>query len=62
MTQKHLLIIAHVPSPNTIKLRDAVLHGAQNEEIEGVEVRALTPFETQPEDVLWADGLVLGTT
>jgi multimeric flavodoxin WrbA len=62
MTEKHLLIIAHVPSPNTTKLRDAVARGAQSEEIEGVEVRALTPFETEPDDVLWADALILGTT
>ena len=62
MTEKHLLIIAHVPSPNTTALRDAVLRGATSEEIEGVEARALTPFETQPDDVLWADALILGTT
>lgn len=62
MTEKHLLIIAHVPSPNTTKLRDAVVRGAKNEEIEGVEVRALTPFETEAKDVLWADALILGTT
>ena len=48
MTEKHLLIIAHVPSPNTTALRDAVLRGAT--------------FETQPDDVLWADALILGTT
>jgi len=59
---KRLLIVAHVPSENTTRLRDAALEGARSPEIEGVEVRALTPFEAGPEDVLAADGLLLGTT
>ena len=59
---KHLLVIAHVPSENTARLRDAVVEGARSPEIEGVETRALTPFEAGPGDVLAADGLILGTT
>jgi len=62
MAPKHLLIVAHVPSPNTRKLRDAVLRGARHEDIEAVEVRALTPFEAGPDDVLLAQAIVLGTT
>ena len=59
---KRLLIVAHVPSQNTARLRDAVLQGALAPEVEGVETRALSPFEAGPEDVLAADGVVLGTT
>jgi hypothetical protein len=51
-----------VPSENTTRLRDAVVEGARAPEIEGVEARALTPFEAGPDDILAADGVILGTT
>jgi len=59
---KRLLVVAHVPSPNTTRLRDAVLAGARHAEIDGVEVVARTPFEAGPDDVLAADAIILGTT
>ena len=59
---KTLLIIGHVPSPNTRALRDAVEQGARHPEISGIEVRALSPFDTGPDDVIAADALILGTT
>jgi len=59
---KHLLIVAHVPSDNTRRLRDAVVKGASSPEISGVELRVLIPFEAKPDDVLWADAIILGTT
>lgn len=59
---KQLLIVAHVPSDNTRALRDAVERGASSDDIDGVEVRALTPFEAGPDDVRAADAVVLGTT
>jgi multimeric flavodoxin WrbA len=59
---KTLLIVGHVPSPNTATLRDAVERGARALDAEGLEVRALSPFDTTPEDVLAADAIVLGTT
>ena len=59
---KRLLIVAHVPSPNTIALRDAVVAGASSEDVSGIEVVALTPFEAGPEDVLACDAIILGTT
>lgn len=59
---KHLLIVAHVPSDNTRRLRDAVVRGATGPDISGVELRTLIPFEAKPEDVLWADAVILGTT
>lgn len=59
---KHLLIVAHVPSPNTMRLREAVLTGATKPEFAEVEVRTLTPFEASTDDVLWSEAIVLGTT
>jgi len=51
-----------MPSPNTGRLRDAVLRGARHEDIDNVELRALTPFEAGPDDLLWAQAVILGTT
>ena len=59
---KTLLIIGHLPSPNTQRLRDCVELGARSLEAEGINILALSPFETQPQDVLAADAVVLGTT
>ena len=59
---KRLLVIAHVPSANTARLRDAVVEGARSPDIGGVETVALTPFEAGPDAVLTADGIILGTT
>jgi multimeric flavodoxin WrbA len=59
---KHLLLVAHIPSTNTAAMRDAVAAGASAVEIEDVELRSLTPFETGPDDVKWADAIILGTT
>ncbi len=62
MTSRTLLIIGHVPSPNTQRLRDAVLEGALSVDAETVSVDARSPFETTPDDVKAAAALVLGTT
>ena len=59
---KHLLIVAHNPSPNTQKLVAATLRGARHPDIEGVEVRHLPPLEAVADDVLGADAIILGTT
>ncbi|MAG97662.1 MAG: flavodoxin family protein [Alphaproteobacteria bacterium] len=56
---KRLLIVAHTPSPNTLRLRDAVREGASESE---VEISALTPFEAGPADLLAAQAVILGTT
>lgn len=57
---KTLLIIAHAPSENTQRLRTAAINAAQHPDIE-INVVCKSPQETIPEDVLQADGLVLGT-
>lgn len=59
---KRLLIIAHAPSVNTQKMRRAVINGASDSDIEGVEVVSLYPLETQPEHINAADAIILGTT
>lgn len=61
-SKKKLLIIAHAPSANTQQLRDAVLKGASHPDIENVEVVMRAPLETQPEDIIAADAIILGTT
>lgn len=59
---KQLLIVAHAPSPNTQRLLEAVIRGARDENIESVSVRHVAPLNSQPEDVLAADAIILGTT
>jgi hypothetical protein len=59
---KHLLIVAHNPSPNTRKLAEATLRGACHADIDGVEAKHIPPLEAVPDDVLWADAIILGTT
>lgn len=58
---KHLLIVYHSQSGTTGRMADAVIRGAKHPDIEGVEVRVRDALEGSPEDVLWADGLLLGT-
>ncbi|QGM44423.1 flavodoxin family protein [Methylocystis heyeri] len=58
---KKLLIVAHAPSPNTLRLRDALAAGARELQIEGLEVQALGPFQTHPENVVAADAIILLT-
>ncbi|WP_020593107.1 flavodoxin family protein [Kiloniella laminariae] len=62
MANKNLLIVAHVPSPNTQQLCDAVVRGAGHEDIAGIDLVVRTPFEAGPGDVLAADAIILGTT
>ena len=59
---RHLLVVAHNPSPNTRKLVDATLRGARHEDISGVETTHIPPLQAGPEDVLRADAIILGTT
>ena len=59
---KKLLAIVHAPSPNTKRLRDALVRGASHEDVDGVDVVCQSPFDTEPDDVLAADAVVLGTT
>lgn len=58
---KHLLIVYHSQSGTTSKMADAVIKGAKHPDIDGVEVRVRDALEALPADLLWADGLILGT-
>jgi multimeric flavodoxin WrbA len=58
---KHLLIVFHSKTGNTRQLADAVIDGASSDVVGGVAVRVLRAADAGPEDLLWADGLLLGT-
>ena len=62
MTEKCLLIVAHAPSPNTLRLRDALVEGARHGDISGVAVKSMSPFEAGDADVLSAQAIILATT
>ena len=59
---KRLLIVAHAPSANTQTLRDALIEGAGSPEIDGIEIDCRSPFDTGPDEVLKANGIILATT
>lgn len=42
-------------------MAEAVIRGASNTDIEGVEVRSKPALEADAEDLLWADAFILGT-
>lgn len=60
--RKALLIVAHAPSVNTRRLRDAAERGAQHKDIENVAVTVKPPLEAGPDDVRACDAILLGTT
>lgn len=57
-----LLVVHHSPTPTVRALTDAVLAGAHDDAIEGVEVVERPALEGRADDVLSADGYLLGTT
>lgn len=58
---KHLLIVYHTQSGTTSRMADAVVAGATSKEVSGVEVRVKSALEADADDLLWADGFILGT-
>lgn len=58
---KHLLIVYHSKTGNTLKLAQAAEQGAAHPDIQGVTVRVRQAREAGADDLLWADGLLLGT-
>jgi hypothetical protein len=56
-----LLIIHHTPSPHCQELLEAVIAGATDPEIEGVEVIRRPALTVSPVEMLEADGYLLGT-
>ena len=59
---KELLIIAHAPSDNTAILARAALDAAVNYASNDLHTRLLSPFDVQAEDVIKANGIIIGTT
>ena len=57
---RNLLVVAHVPSPNTKRLFDAVVAGAG--ESNGVTIVGKSPFQAGSDELMAADGIILGTT
>lgn len=62
MKRKQLLIVAHAPSANTRKVAAALERGACHPDIEGIEVRLLSPLAAGPDDILGCDAILLFTT
>jgi multimeric flavodoxin WrbA len=56
-----LLVIHHAPTAATRAVIDAVLAGANDPEIDGVDVRSAPALEATATDVVAADGYILGT-
>lgn len=57
-----LLVVHHTPSPALHAMLDAVLAGARDDAIEGVEVTTRPALTAGAADALAADGIILGTT
>ena len=60
--EKSLLAVIHAPSPNTKRLRDAVVTGANHPDVSGIALTCLSPFETTTDHLMTADAIILGTT
>jgi len=58
---KTLLIVHHTPSPHCQAMFEAVVSGASDPEIEGVEVVRRAALSVSPTDMLAADGYLLGS-
>ena len=56
-----LLIVHHSPTPTVRSLNDAVVAGASDDAISGVEVVVREALAANADDVLAADGYLLGT-
>jgi multimeric flavodoxin WrbA len=57
-----LLVVHHSPTRSTQALLESALAGAQDDAIEGVEVVVRSALEATADDVLAADGYLLGST
>lgn len=59
--RKTLLIVHHTPSPHCQEMFEAVVSGATDPEIEGVEVIRRPALTVSPAEMLTADGYLLGS-
>lgn len=58
---KQLLVLHHSPTPLLRSLTDAVIAGATDDAIDGVDVNVVAALEVSIDDFLSADGYLLGT-
>jgi multimeric flavodoxin WrbA len=58
---RHLLIVYHTQSGTTSRMADAVIAGATHADVTDVEVRIRSALDADADDLLWADGFILGT-
>lgn len=60
-SEAHLLIVYHSQSGTTSRMADAVIKGAKNPDIEKVDIRIRDALDATADDLIWADGFILGT-
>jgi len=58
---KKLLIVYHTQSGTTSRMAEAVIRGARSDNVDGVDVRVKSALDADADDLLWADGFILGT-
>jgi multimeric flavodoxin WrbA len=58
---RHLLVVSHSQTGGTRRLVEAAVAGARADEIEQVEVRWRPALDAGPDDLRWADAVILGT-
>ena len=61
MPTQHLLIVYHSQSGSTSRMAEAVIRGASSDAVDNVSVRVRKALEADHDDLLWADGFILGT-
>lgn len=61
MSRKHLLVVYHSQSGGTARMLEAVLRGARAEEESGIGVVVREALAATSDDVLAAQGVLLGT-
>ena len=57
-----ILIVANSPSENTRALMNAVEQGINDAGCDNIVYRKKSAIDATPEDVLWANGIIVGTT
>ena len=58
---KHLLIVYHTQSGTTSRMAEAVIAGANSDDVDGVDVRVKSALDADADDLLWSDAFILGT-
>ncbi len=61
MTRKRLLVVYHSQTGTTRRMLEAALRGARNEAVNGVDCVVREALEATTDDVLAAQGILLGT-